>query len=294
MFSLAEILTPALQLNVLDIGAMPEGVPRYQPLADNFATHVVGFEPNQEQFQKLAQDANVTYLPYFLGDGQQATFHVTRYPGCCSLYRPNAAVIDLFETIGCAEPGGNFHVTGTEQVATVRLDDVYPLERCDFIKADVQGAELDILKHGVAVLESTLVIETEAAFVELYEGQPLFGDLQVYLREHGFVLHKMLDIAGRTFRPLQRGDNPFAPISQMLWADAIFVRDFSKLENFDAAGLLRAAAILHDMYLSYDLVLMLLAEHDRRHQSGYGLAYQNAVKALPELPIAYLSQRLNP
>lgn len=294
MFSLAQVLGPDHDLTVLDIGAMPEGQPRYQPLLNNFNAHVVGFEPNPEQFAKLENTARHTFLPHFLGDGNDATFHLTRYPGCCSLYKPNAAVIDLFETIGCAEPGGNFHVLATETVSTVRLDDVYPLPGCDFIKADVQGAELDILAHGTHVLESALMLETEAAFVELYEGQPLFGDLQVFLREHGFVLHKLVDIAGRTFRPLQRGDNPYAPISQMLWADAVFVRDFANLARFDDAALQKAALIAHDMYLSYDLALRFLSELDRRTNTTHASDYQARLRNAPELPVAYLSQRLNP
>jgi hypothetical protein len=39
------------------------------------------------------------------------------------------------------------------------------------------------------VLADALVVETEAEFVPLYRGQPLFGDLQVFLRDQGFLLY---------------------------------------------------------------------------------------------------------
>jgi hypothetical protein len=55
------------------------------------------------------------------GSGQPATFHLTRYPGCSSLLTPDPKVIDMFMTIGCVEPGGNFHVQKTEIVETVRM-----------------------------------------------------------------------------------------------------------------------------------------------------------------------------
>ena len=81
-------------------------------------------------------------------------------------------------------------------------------------------------------IASAVIIECEVEFVPLYKEQPLFGDIQILLRERGFVLHKFLDIAGRSFRPANGpGGNPFTAMSQVLWADAIFVRDFFGSKN---------------------------------------------------------------
>lgn len=55
-FSLNELLTPELELFLIDVGAMGEGQPRYQPLLNNFATTMTGFEPNPSEFRKLASD----------------------------------------------------------------------------------------------------------------------------------------------------------------------------------------------------------------------------------------------
>lgn len=277
-----------------DIGAMPEGVPRYEALEACSRLTVVGFEPNDEARQKLGQSAGRRYLPYVLGSGEPATLHITRYPGCTSLYPPNPAVIDLFETIGADPEHGNFGVVDTVKVETRRLDDVFPLPVCPYLKLDVQGAELDVLRHGQHLLRTALVIESEVAFVEIYAGQPLFGDLQTFLRDRGFVLHKMFEIAGRTFRPVRHGANPFAPLSQMLWADAVFVRDFSRLDRFVDSELLCAAAILHECYRSYDLAHRLLAEHDRRRRTGFATTYGKRLTEMPSLDTFYLTQRLQP
>ena len=86
-----------------------------------------------------------------------------------------------------------------------------------------QGYELEIMRHGTATLANTLVIECETEFVPLYKDQPLFGDVQCFLRDQGFMLHKLIDVAGRPFRPFNP-PNPYQPMSQLLWADAIFVR----------------------------------------------------------------------
>jgi FkbM family methyltransferase len=262
---------PAVQ--ILDIGAMATGGERYQPLLESGLAQVTGFEPNPAEFARLKdRPGPYRYLPHFLGSGGTATFHLTRYPGCSSLLPPDPKVIDLFMTIGCADPGGNFHVQKTEAIDTVRLDDIKPPLTIDFLKVDTQGYELEILRNGTATLTNTLVIECEVEFVPLYRGQPLFGDIQCFLREHGFMLHKLIDVAGRPYRPFNP-PNPFMPMSQLLWADAIFVRDVTRLDAYSDDALLKAAAILDKAYSSFDLAGFFLAEHDRRRSTGLMQTY---------------------
>ncbi len=265
-------------IDVLDIGAMAEvGGDHYDPLIVQGLARVTGFEPNPAEFKKLAgRPGPYRYLQHFLGDGGIATFHLTRYPGCASLLEPDPSVINLFETMGC-EQDGNFRVVRTERVQTTRLDDLPPDIKADYIKIDVQGAELMILRNGPRLLAKSLVVETEAEFIPLYRGQPLFGDLQCFLREQGFVLHKFVDLGGRPFRPV-RPKNVFAPMSQAMWADAVFVRDFSRLDRYSEEDLINAATILHVIYRSYDLVGVLLREFDRRQASSLWSRYSSWLK----------------
>jgi FkbM family methyltransferase len=256
---------PIPQISIVDVGAMVEGQERYHQLVISGLAVVTGFEPNPEQFSRLqGRDGRYRYLPVCLGKGGPATLHITRYPGCSSLLQPDPKVIDLFELIGAASEDriNNFEVMRSEELETVRLDDIDDL-RMDFIKLDVQGSELEILRHGTGKLADVVVIESEVEFIPLYRDQPLFGDIQVFLRDNGFVLHKLVDCAGRPFRPFSL-PNPYLPISQLLWADAIFVRDFTRLDTYSDDGLLKAAAVLDVAYGSVDLVGLLLAEYDRR------------------------------
>jgi FkbM family methyltransferase len=280
-------------LHVLDIGAMPEGEDRYAELVKQGLARVTGFEPNPAIFNQLsARQGPYRYLPHCLGDGRPATVYVTRYPGCVSLYEPDPAVINLFTSIG-AEPGGNFNVLETISIETCRLDDVPDLLPADYIKLDVQGAELDVLRHGVRVLETCLVLECEAEFLPLYKGQPLFGEVAAFLTAHGFLLHKLIDVNGRALRPLIFNNNPFAPISQMTWADAIFIRDYTRLDLFADEELLKAAIVLHEVYLSYDVAFHLLREYDRRSGSNLANHYGNNVLCQANLPTLYLNQKLH-
>jgi FkbM family methyltransferase len=296
VFSLKEVVGDGVpNLTIVDIGAMIEGRNRYDILTGNYPTTVTGFEPNENEYARLCRsaDASRRYLPYFIGDGREATFHVARYPGCSSLYEPDETLIDLFVTIAATQ-GGNFEIVEKRRVQTRRLDDVYDLPSAHFIKLDVQGSELDILRNATRTLQSTLVVESEVEFVPLYKGQPLFGDIQSFLKTQGFLLHKLIDVAGRCFRPFQMPNNAYLPLSQMLWADAVFVRDFTRLSQFDDPDLLRSAAILHDVYCSYDLVYLLLSAHDERNHTTFKEGYLKKVSGVTDLPISYLNQKSHP
>src|SRR5262245_52282781 len=119
---------------ILDVGAMATGQERYHGLLATGLAQVTGFEPNPAEFARLKDRAGpYRYLPYFLGSGGPATFHLTRYPGCSSLLKPDPNIIDLFMTIGAGDAGGNFHDTKTEPVETMRLDDITPALDVDFM-----------------------------------------------------------------------------------------------------------------------------------------------------------------
>jgi len=269
---------PAIQ--VLDVGAMMEHEDRYQPLVDQGLAEVTGFEPNPEKLRELleARRGPYHYLPYFLGRGDPATFYLTRYPGCSSLYPPDSEVIGLFTGIGTG-PGEKFEVIESYRVETRRLDDLDEVPTPDFVKIDVQGAALDVLHGGREQISAALVLEVEAEFVPLYKGQPLFGDIQLFLGNRGFVLHKFIDVAGRAIAPFSNNPNPMEPVSQILYADAIFVRKFTRLAGFSDSDLLKAATILHELYRSVDLVNHLLGEHDRRRNTHFARDYLDAVES---------------
>lgn len=269
---------------VLDIGARSEGNDRYAPLVAQGLARVTAVDAAPFDPAVLQARGIVRTLEVFLGDGNPAEFRVTAYPGCSSLLEPDPAVIDRFPMLGTGE-GGNFRVKNRHAVRTRRLDDMLVEGLPDYIKIDVQGAELDILRHGTRVLSMATVVECEVEFVALYKDQPLFCDVQAFMRERGFAFHKLIDLVGHSFLP---PPDP-RPVNQLLWGDAVFVRDFARLEAYDDDDLIRAALVLNDCYRSFDLVAYLLAEHDRRRGTTYAASYRAALAALPSTEGSFLN-----
>jgi FkbM family methyltransferase len=287
---LKDILSQPLPiLEIMDIGAMIEGKDRYDILVDQGLARVTGFEPNLDNLEKLkARKGPYRYLPFFLGNGKKAKFHLTRYPGCSSLLEPNEDIIDLFTSIGTKPDIGNFSVIEITEVQTVRLDDINNAALPDYVKIDVQGAELLVMENARETFSNVLVLETEVEFIHIYKDQPLFGEIHNFMVECGFMLHKLVDIAGRSLRPFSP-QNPYQAASQVLWADAIFVRDYTNLSKFSNDQILKASAILNDVYLSYDVVVRLLTEYDIRQETNLKDEYIKNLEARETLDRLYMN-----
>ena len=59
----------------------------------------------------------------------------------------------------------------------------------DLIWMDLQGAELKAL-HGMnGILNNIRILYTEVEFKPIYIGQPLFPEIDLFMRQHGFRLH---------------------------------------------------------------------------------------------------------
>jgi hypothetical protein len=136
----------------------------------------------------------------------------------------------------------------------------------DFIKIDVQGAELEIFQGGLKTLQGVQAIFSEVEFVPMYVGQPLFGDICAFLARQGFMFHKFSGLAGRTLSPLLL-NNDISFATQHLWADAIFMRDLTQFEELTDEMLLKTAVLLF-LYGSPDVCYHCFDIVDKRNGSA--------------------------
>jgi FkbM family methyltransferase len=273
MFPISLLLPPFPRLKIVDVGAMHlgEGAEPYADLLKSVPCEIIGFEPNVAECEKLiksGKEGSSHFLPYFIGDGSTQTFHECNFAMTSSLFEPDTALLAKFHNLEEL-----MRVTKKYPVQTKRLDDIPEIKDTDFLKVDVQGGELLVFHGAVQTLKDVLVIETEAIFVPLYKHQPLFSEIDLFLREHGFQFHRLASVAGRTFKPLIVNNDVNAVMSQWLWGDAVYVRDFMAFDQLTPSALLKLAVILHENYRSFDLAASALQAYDRRTASRLQPAY---------------------
>lgn len=90
----------------------------------------------------------------------------------------------------------------------------------DFLKLDVQGYELEVLKGAEQSLEGIQVILAEINFLDIHDGVPLLAEVIAWLNERNWVAY---DICALTRRPLDQAlwqaDFLFTPINSLLRSD---------------------------------------------------------------------------
>ena len=172
---------------------------------------------------------NEIHIPLALGKAvEERTLYVTKAPMCSSLYPPNEPYLKRFA--GLPEL---VNLDFSFEIDTTTLDNFCQEEginEIDFLQIDVQGADLDVLEGSKKILScGTLAIQIEVEFSPLYTNQPLFADVDTFLRKHDFTL---FDVS-RSYR--LRARSPIRSLvrsGQLLWGDAFYFRDLIR-EDMD-------------------------------------------------------------
>ena len=265
--------------SVVDVGANPiDGDPPYKKLLDLGLCRVTGFEPQVEALAELHRMAGdlETYLPYALGNGSPITLNICAGTGMTSALAPDFNTLSLFTRLERLA-----HVERQVTVDTVRLDDIAEIDHIDFLKIDVQGYELEIIKNGTKKLKDCSVIQLEVSFTALYENQPIFGDIDLYLRSVGFVPHCFAALKNWPITPCVINGNDATPLNQLLEADAVYVRDFTARTTASDRQLKNMALVGHYCYGSFDLTMRCLQRLEGRGAVSAGSlqAYVNGFGA---------------
>jgi len=249
-------------LVVVDVGAqaMEREGHIYSPLLSHAKGRVVGFEPleHRRRERELAETKiDLSMRAAFIGDGNRHTFHINSPDATSSLLPLNNAVIgELVDLCG-------FETVSTESVATITLDEaISDVVRVDFLKLDIQGFEYAALAHARSVLSRTLAVHCEVEFLPLYQGQALFSEIDLLLRESGFRLVDFSDLRRYAFKcgPLASGD-------QLGWGDAVYFKEAGMIS--DPICLLIQAFIAVAVYGKLSLARSLVQEYDHRAGTSY-------------------------
>jgi FkbM family methyltransferase len=180
----------------------------------------IGFDPQLSAVSE--QDASRVYFPVALGkETGPVEFYRTQSPNCSSVFIPDQEFLDRFMSVG-----NFFKIVETVPLNVVSLDDYLPkngITRVDFIELDTQGSELDILQGAKSFLGSSVLgVRIEVEFTTMYQNQPLFGDVDSFLRQYGFALFDL------DRYHLRRKAGPMATGSkeQIIWGQALYFKDW--------------------------------------------------------------------
>lgn len=221
----------------------------------------VGFEPNKVEYDKLVEGttdaikfginpprfASQEYHNTALWSSEEErTFYVTEGAGACTLMGPTVKGITekMFLDIDGGESYGARHtnVRRTTPVPCKPLDSLLS-ETIDYLKIDVEGAELDIMQgaHKLFDNQDILFIKTEFVFTPYYERHPVLGHQHAFLDEMGL---RLLDLDAQHARySRDRTKIPANADRRLVYAgDAFFAIDPER-NNLSAEKLHRLAVI---------------------------------------------------
>ncbi|MEO8531448.1 MAG: FkbM family methyltransferase [Deltaproteobacteria bacterium] len=255
---LAPLFRDDRRIEIVDVGAADlDGgqIPPYNALIDAGVCRVTGFEPNPDEFTKLAQSAARRYLPNAIGDGRDTTLNITKAPGFSSVLAPNidaSAMISRFSR--------QMRVVQRVPVKTSRLDDMEEIEIIDFLKIDIQGGERMVFEGGRTKLSKAVVIQTEVAFFPLYHDQPNFGDQDRMLQSLGFQFFGMQTVNKFQMPGISdahRKASRRADIGPWVDGDAVYVRKMKTWTALPSEDIRRMIVLLSRICSAWNAVAYL-------------------------------------
>ena len=264
-----------LKFKIVEIGAHPYGDFKegFHILLDYFpGSEIYAFEVNKEECERLNKicKKGMKFFPTALGEKKEIRkFYETYMPVCSSLYKPKDEFLKLYNNLNIA------YLKNTTEIETISLDEFsnnHKLEHIDFIKIDIQGAELDVFKGSKKTLEKTLMIVSEVEWVEQYINQPLFEDVSYFLRKEDFMLHKFLEYGTRSLKPIILNQNKNLG-TQFLWSDALFIRNIMNVSKLSDEELIKSAVFSY-IYKSPDLTYFYLTKFDEKNNSSFRNLFQ--------------------
>ena len=251
------------KIHIADIGASDLGEkPSYSVLLERKLGRLSAFDGDERQKEKLLEKYGyaLDFYSEIIADGCQQTLYLASpISGMSSILKPSKDRLSFFN--GFSSFCNPQNVLNVE---SKRLDDLVDLEAIDFLIMDIQGAELLVLKNATQKLKDCVAIQLEVSFVPLYEAQPSFGEIDLWMRENGYLPHRFVSIKPWSISPTIRGGQLNIPFNQLMEADIVYIRDPLKFNMLSVQQIINIAYISLYAYESPDLAVFCLLELERR------------------------------
>jgi FkbM family methyltransferase len=235
-------------------------------------TTMHAFEPNMEEFQMLekkyarhsflALNLMQTALADKAGSGELI---ITQGSSMSSLLE--ADLTNYKKHFGEYQDYGKWtgHIGEKKRltVQTAALDSFFQKRETtiDYLKLDTQGTELQILKGAQGLLNEKriLVIKVEVSTIPVYKDQPVFSDIDIFLRKLGYVLVDFITYRDDP-RPLFRSARQKAHYGPC--GDAVYILD----EQFLGESQKIKCAVILSSLKYHSLALHLLKQTDMKDE----------------------------
>ena len=266
----AEILRPLNEkpVSIIDVGAFKlDGQDDlYADLFSAYPSEVFGFEPQNDSIVTATDEkCHKTIFPWAIGDGEKTNFFQTKYQAASSTLEPNHEFLHQFLALPTM-----LEIENQDKIETKRLDDIQEITDCDLLKIDVQGGELKVLEGATKLLSKVSIVMTEVEFAPIYKNQPLFSDIDSFLRGKGFFLLELYNKGYASFEAGVFGDIK----SRLMWADAVYIKEPQQFKKLNQHKLLKALLITHIILHDPSLSCLLLEIYDKRNTSAFLDAYR--------------------
>jgi FkbM family methyltransferase len=188
---------------------------------------MIGFEPDKREHARLIErsaDRETTFFSVALSNRTgPVQLNVARDRGLSSIFQPDRSFLDAFPE------ASRFDTIAVEKVEADTLDNLLrsrQITEIDFVKVDTQGSELLVLEGGRAALAASgLGVEVEAEFTPIYKGQPLFADVDAFMRSLGYMLFDLRPCYWKRAAGRSLG----GPRGQIIWTDALYLKSLQSL-----------------------------------------------------------------
>lgn len=251
------------RMHVVDIGAAAIAeMPPYSALLKRGLARLTAVDGDERHGAGIvaAYGPETRVVGDILADGRPAKLHLaTPASGMSSILTPFEQHLAFFN--GFSDFG---RIERVVDVQTRRMADVEALRGIDYLKMDIQGAELTVLRNAGDALDECVAIQLEVSFITLYKNQPTFGDVDVWMRAKGFQPHCFVDVKRWSIAPTIRQGEFRYPYNQLLEGDIVYMRGLTDLSCLSERQLRNMLLIAAYCYNSPDLAVHAARELHRR------------------------------
>ena len=215
------------KLSLLDVGARG-GIGYPWNTANKDSLNIILAEPDPQEIELLKKNHVGEILPHALWSNEnELILNINNSEGTSSILESNMDFLKKFDN------SDRFKTKNKIKKLTKTIDELSlqgKISDIDFIKIDTQGGELNVLEGGINYLKDNLVgLETEIEFVEIYKNQPLFSDVETFIRQNLGL--ELWDIR-KTYWKYSQSHYKNPTKGRLIFGDALFLRPITTLEKW--------------------------------------------------------------